>query len=270
MTSEPAVSSGSARPIWTFTAVVLGLPALLFGPAWLLGWDAERVRPLYPVVVFAPVVTAFFLTARQEGDAAVRALARSIVRWRLHPGWYLLSLAVFPALGSAALGLRWLAWGIAPRFPELPSLPVFLGAGALVFVVSGLAEEPGWRGFLQPRLCARFGGIAAGLFVGCVWGLWHMTDLVMHAETFDVHPYYPKFLWIVGASLILGWIQAAAGGSVFLAMVGHFGGNLTFLFVPVSPWRGGDLTALLLAAGLNFLLGIVLWVACDPARRAAP
>lgn len=49
-----------------------------------------------------------------------------------------------------------------------------LGALAYTFIAGPLAEEFGWRGYVQPRLRQYYGRIAVTAVLGAAWGLWHV------------------------------------------------------------------------------------------------
>lgn len=49
-----------------------------------------------------------------------------------------------------------------------------LGVLAYTLVSGPLAEEFGWRGFVQPRLRLRYGRVRATVVLAIVWGLWHV------------------------------------------------------------------------------------------------
>jgi membrane protease YdiL (CAAX protease family) len=50
---------------------------------------------------------------------------------------------------------------------------VIVEFGYAFFVGGGVSEEPGWRGFLLPRLQDRFSPLVASLLVWFPWALWH-------------------------------------------------------------------------------------------------
>jgi membrane protease YdiL (CAAX protease family) len=62
-----------------------------------------------------------------------------------------------------------------------------LGVLAYTLVSGPLAEEFGWRGFVQPRLRLRYGRVWTAVVMAIVWGLWHvplffLTGTGQHAK----------------------------------------------------------------------------------------
>ena len=74
---------------------------------------------------------------------------------------------------------------------DLSYVPPMLYMVIPVFIMkilgdAGLAEELGWRGFLLPRLQARYNALVSSIIVGIVWGLWHWPMFLVEG----LAPYY--------------------------------------------------------------------------------
>jgi membrane protease YdiL (CAAX protease family) len=78
-------------------------------------------------------------------------------------------LAALATLYSGDL-LRALAERWPLFFTQFP-----LGVLAIA-VVTGLAEEPGWRGYAQPAANRRFQPLLAALVVSVIWATWHLPN----------------------------------------------------------------------------------------------
>jgi membrane protease YdiL (CAAX protease family) len=48
--------------------------------------------------------------------------------------------------------------------------------GIAVGLVAGIFEELGWTGFAVPTLRLRYGVLGTGLFIGVLWGAWHLLQ----------------------------------------------------------------------------------------------
>ena len=69
---------------------------------------------------FAPAMVALALTARDEGEAGVRALLERTLRWRVAARWYVFAASYFVIIKlSVALIIR-LSSGAWPRFGTEP------------------------------------------------------------------------------------------------------------------------------------------------------
>src|SRR5688572_23697014 len=116
------------------------------------------------------------------------ALAALLVRRIAEGGW---------SLGRIATGWRAAMIGFAAAAALLilafPALPAIVGVRGRAFDLNWFAlggygtalwialtsarplgEEPGWRGFAQPRLQERFGTVRALLILGVLWTFWHL------------------------------------------------------------------------------------------------
>lgn len=104
------------------------------------------------------------------------------------------------------------------------------------FLAGPVAEEFGWRGYLQPRLRARHGRLATTVILGAAWGLWHV----------------PLFLLPGTGQHEIGlWSWEAL---IFVLTVFP----LTFLILFVSErMRGGVPAAILMHAAWNFATQVV-------------
>jgi uncharacterized protein len=168
------------HPLATFFLLTFGLTWLVWVPRamasqGLLATDLPIV--LGQAWSWGPAVAALLAAALTGGRAAVRELGARLVRWRVGWRWYAVVLAGPPAFSLAvagvyaALGGSWAA--AVPRAfgGDLLSLvPFFL----VLLLTDGLGEELGWRGYALPRLLARHGALAASLFLGLIWALWHL------------------------------------------------------------------------------------------------
>lgn len=165
----------------------------------------------------APSITAFVLSAAQDGRAGVRRLLRAGTRWRVNIGWYLAILAI-PGLaygGSWAVGS---VTGVSTVFnPLVPALISGLLAGVL--------EEFGWSGFVFPALQARFGFLRTGAAVGVIVGAWHLPFFLLPGTTQNAASFAMFLVILVVVRIVFGWVYNGSGGSVLLAILLHASGN---------------------------------------------
>ncbi|HEY3448217.1 MAG TPA: CPBP family intramembrane glutamic endopeptidase [Myxococcales bacterium] len=164
------------RPVYSYLAVTC---------AWSFGWWS-LILTVVPVgalfkgtpnpkaIVFmvlgaaGPAIASLLTTAAIDGRVGLRRLFGRLGRWRIGR-WWLLALA--PWLMNVVAAGAYLACG-----GELSGSALLgkLGPAVGLGVMASLFEEPGWRGFLLPRLRERYRPFASALLVGLVWGgLWH-------------------------------------------------------------------------------------------------
>jgi membrane protease YdiL (CAAX protease family) len=119
-----------------------------------------------------PPISALLIT-RLSGRH-VREWLRSLLVWRVSPGYYAIAL-LLPAAIYAVINVVLFALGQKLDFTKLLDVaPSYLGTFLLVATVGGGLEEPGWRGFALPRLQARLSPLVSTLLLGLAWGIWHI------------------------------------------------------------------------------------------------
>jgi membrane protease YdiL (CAAX protease family) len=183
--------------------------------------------------LLGPALSAVVMVALVDGRPGLRSLGRRLVQWRVGAGWWLLVAGT----GSlAALGL------VVPLLTgdPLPSLDDFgrytgvspiglLGVVAVTFVVNGIGEETGWRGFAADRLLRTRSLRGTALAVAAAWAFWHLP-LFWVVESFRSFGLVGTIGWLVGltaGSVVLTWIYRGTGNSILLAAAWHTAFNLT-------------------------------------------
>lgn len=99
-------------------------------------------------------------------------------------------------------------------------LPVFF----IVFFIGGIGEEIGWTGYVTDPLQERWNALKAGIILGIIWSVWHITPWL------QAH-YTP--IWVAGQfgtsvvlRVLIVWIYNNTGRSVFAAILFHAISNL--------------------------------------------
>lgn len=208
-------------------------------------------------VGFSPCIAAVLLTWCTGGSSELRQLLRGLITWRVRPIWYLVALGLFPLLlGGVSTLHRYLLSDTSPppvRFPDTSEVWDWV---RMFFLVT-IAEEVGWRGYLQARLQRRWSALPAALLVGLVWGLWHGTHLADHWRAGYV-PIAVFVLATMGMAVALAWILANARGSLLLVGLAHTSRNAFLFVMPILRSDDARIVALSFDVGALFLLGIVL------------
>lgn len=208
---------------------IVSAPAVFMEPSW-------TAAILIYVGSFGPPVSAAVVTWFQGED--VRAWARQITRWRV--GWYWWVVAF--ALPIAIVGIVTVVLvgiGGPVDLDQTPPSPVLVLVVFLfgLTVSGGLNEEPGWRGFAQPRLNDRYSALTASLIIGVVWAGWHLpyffAPITPHSE-FTLVNQIGWFIGILLLSVILAWAYNGTG-SVLIVMVLHAMANTADIILPLAP-----------------------------------
>ncbi len=135
--------------------------------------------------------------------------------------------------------------------------------GSLILTLMGaVGEEAGWRGILQPHLARRFGNLQGTLFVGLIWGYWHIPVNLAgyndaHHETLDALFLFP--IEAVAMSFVLAWLVRRSG-SIWPAAIAHAANNTLQSGPLVIPggWSADKLTAIMASLIMGGLAAMLL------------
>ncbi len=105
-------------------------------------------------------------------------------------------------------------------------IPYFLTGFVLGSIQAGifaLGEEIGWRGYLQNKMIKELGLISGIIYLGLVWGYWHLPIILM-GSNFPEYRILGGFilmpLMTIGFSSILAWLTLRAK-SIWPAVLAH-------------------------------------------------
>jgi uncharacterized protein len=175
-----------------------------------------------PILGFGPFLAAVAVLSFTAGKPGVKALSRSMVKWRLPARWWALAILTPIALTVTATVLNVALGAPTPTSAELARWPDALVTGLLILCVpfiGGAWEEPGWRGYALPRLLTSRTPMAASLVLGVIWAVWHVPLFL----TGDQH--WSDLVLVVFASVVFTWLFQNALQSVLIAMVLHATNN---------------------------------------------
>lgn len=153
-----------------------------------------------------------------------------------------------------------------------PEVLAGFGGGLLfvvLFLITGpIAEEFGWRGFVQPRLRLRWTPVRTAVVLGSVWALWHVPLYFLPGTG-----QYETGLFTVGGlifmitciplSLLYLFVTERLGGKVWAAILIHFAGNAIGAFFPSE-----DPVVLVAQLLITVALAAVVLLAWGPARTS--
>jgi membrane protease YdiL (CAAX protease family) len=172
------------------------------------------------------------------------------------------AIALIPPLLALVLGLASLSDLVAV-------VPWYFYAALFVFqlLTSGLGEEVGWRGYLQPKMFERFKGNKAIWVTGLVWAIWHypfviflysssMPDLTLAEKIPAILISLAGFtMSTIGETFIYAWLLKQTQ-SVFIAIFYHAMANTLATIFGVATLAAGPLV--LLPALLPWVIVFIL------------
>lgn len=157
-------------------------------------------------------------------DAGLALDLRS--KWR----WYAFSLLAYPITISIVL-LLGSVLGVSRLTLDTMPFAATLLTGVLSQLIPRLllavAEEWGWRGYLEPRLAAAgVPDLPRHLLVGVVWASWHVPLILTTDYTdLDYATFFPLFaVGVITTALVYGQVRKVSG-TVWTSVLMHGVGN---------------------------------------------
>ncbi|MDL1912505.1 CPBP family intramembrane metalloprotease [Chloroflexi bacterium CFX6] len=227
-------------------SLIVGL-VLMFLYTWTIDLSNSGVLPfklpffVYITLGWGFIFVSVFMTRVTLGKDAMIAFLKRFLIWRVDWKWWLVALLLLPVLQFASILLTsWLT-----RVPMDFSHPMIrevvpLEAPLLALVVPWLVfeiltngEEWGWRGYVLPRLQAKYNALTSSLILGVIWSVWHLPKFMGTGSGSE-----RSFLWFTLAHLALAvlytWLYNNTRGSLLLVVLFHATGNTAGALLPVQ------------------------------------
>jgi len=258
----------AAHPIATYLVLALALSWAVWIPQALAG---ETVKPgigwpSHMPGLLGPALAAAIVTWIIGGRAALIDFWLRITAWRVGRWWW----AVAAILLAGAIGIV-----VSGGTPGLRELTLYNGVSAslgplvtilLVFLVNGIGEEAGWRGFMADRLLRRHGITASALLVALGWALWHVPMFFV-LGTFKAFTPGTLVAWLIGmtaGSILLTWLYDGSGRSILLVAVWH----TAFNYTSATPATSGTVAAI--SSTVVMVAAVAIVIAEVLQRRRVP
>jgi membrane protease YdiL (CAAX protease family) len=220
---------------------------LMFLYTWTIDLSNSGVMPFkVPFVVGLTVGWGFvfisgFMTWLTLGKDATATLFKRFALWRVDWKWYIAAIVLMPALRFAAIPLTaWLTGVRAdyshPMIRDLVPLDwplLFMVIPWILFEVFTNGEEVGWRGYILPRLQAKYNALVSSLILGVTWSVWHLPKFFGTGSSGG-----RSFIWFavftVSVAVLYTWLYNNTHGSLLLVALFHASGNTVGVFLPVK------------------------------------
>lgn len=263
------LSSRQANAPVAPTLITYGV--VTFGGAWLvwtpllLGEYAGLTLPVPPLALillgsFAPTVAALLFTGRSAGWSGLRRLLGQALHWRVSGVWYLLAIAGPAGVMLLAMGGHVLLGGTAPPYTPLGARWLLVAVNLVLILVIGgpLGEEFGWRGYVLPRLEARWGPLWASLGLGVIWAAWHLPLFFVSASAQHSVPFGLYALLAPPLSVVMTWVYYRSGHSLLLAMLFHGAVNTWSGTLQIGPDAAGSTRPLVFVVLTTWVVALAI------------
>jgi uncharacterized protein len=209
---------------------------------------------------------ATYITAALTGGlSAIKDLFSRLIRWRVHPAWYIIALTLTGILGLISIGIH-LALGGIHQVGILLSLQNLLPSLLFQVFFFLFTEETAWRGFALPRLQAKYSALNSSLILGILWGFWHLPLVFIPQSFQSTIPFMGFLLATLAMTIITTWVFNHTKGSVLIAAILHGATDATIAFSNVMT---GDLRLFWIFIGVQsaFAIAIVITQGAESLSR---
>lgn len=231
-------------------SLVIGI-VLMFLFTWPIDLASEGLLPfkvpflVYLFLGWGFVLASVTMTGLTLGKEGVIALLKRYLKWRVDWKWYLVAFFLGPLLIVSGVLANALVSGVPPDFSKIIAYKLFGESATLwlfilpFFLIDFIAngEEIGWRGYVLPRLQAKYSALTSTLILGVVWGFWHLPKYLTH---FSV----PSFAWFMvhtmAAAFLYTWLYNGTKGSLLLVTLFHASSNTMGIFMPMANTLSGE------------------------------
>lgn len=277
MYSQTKSSLSSFRNFLHRHSLMVGI-VLMFLYTWTIDLANSGILPFqipFPIYItlgWGFIFASLLMTSLTLGNDAVIALLKRYVQWRVGWKWFLAAALLEPAFIIAGVYINAMLTQVQPDFSIVFAHQLF-GASAILslfvlpffmFEIITNGEEMGWRGYVLPRLQAKYNALTSTLILGIIWGFWHLPKYLSHFGTV-------AFAWfmlhIIAFAVVQTWLYNNTKGSLLIVAISHAASNAVSIFVPMaSTISSENMGSYIAYAMLEVAAAVALTVIAGPAR----
>lgn len=173
----------------------------------------------------SPSLVAIFISLRSRSLRDLFAPVKN----RFSPKLVLPALLLVPSVS-------FLSYLVTTKLTISIALPAVI-MGCVWPLFSSLGEEFGWRGYALSQLNSRIGFVKSSVFIGLIWGLWHLPmdyiGLRSHGWLF-----IPEFillgpLLLTAHSIIMSYLYCKANFNTIVAILYHYTITSSAILLPM-------------------------------------
>ncbi|HEB12447.1 MAG TPA: CPBP family intramembrane metalloprotease [Actinobacteria bacterium] len=187
---------------------------------------------IFTLGVLGPFAAAVVTATLENGSKGRKEIFSAMTNFNFKKSW-LAFVLLYPVLvyliASLFSGLASFGGFLSPLYPIAFFLPVL----GYQFLTSGM-EEPGWRGYLLPKLLQTYEAERASWILGLIWSIWHWPLIIFMSLDFGIALAIPTLpgnaMALIGVTIIYVWMYRNTK-SIFLAMLFHAMLNTAPLFI---------------------------------------
>ncbi|QCK16696.1 CPBP family intramembrane glutamic endopeptidase [Mangrovivirga cuniculi] len=240
-----------------FSYLVGGIFNMWVNNSWQIENELLRLYLFRSMIVIGPAISAIIITVICKGKGGLKQLFKSL-KPKVKFWFYYLLLPVTGFIITVA-SFYFAGLPIEQLFDAIEENKlVFAGHFFFQFILIGIGEELGWRGWLLPNLLKKHSLNKSLVLIILIWGLWHFPILFNSLEIV-----IPWIILLVSVTIIFTWIWFKVKGNILLLALTHASVNATQFFYQnqlqdlddsllVNAWK--------ITAGIYLMIGIVIFL----------
>ena len=182
-----------------------------------------------------PTFAAFVMTAITEGKPGVKALWLRFWNRNMSLKWLIVTLLFYDTFRLAANLIAQASDGQAYPVFDLPDPPwMFITSFISAFIINGMGEEFGWRGYVLPRFQARWNALTSSIILGVIWISWHIPFFFIPGAALYQRDFWEWAPWVLMSSVIYTWLVNNTKGSLLAAALFHATANYSLVILPTQ------------------------------------
>jgi membrane protease YdiL (CAAX protease family) len=257
----------NVSPSIRFTIITYAFSWLVWLPGLLTSAGLIPAVPwllFFAVGICGPMVAALVCLHQEGGWQAVREWLRVGFTRRFNWRWWLFILFVPFIVPPVSLFLYLMTGAESADLTIIQQPWMVLPIILLMVTIGGGQEEYGWRGYLLPRLDARWQPWQADLIMVIVHAFWHLPLFFISNTSQSQYPYWLFFIFGLGFTPLINRVYRRTGGSILAAVIFHGMVNAGLeSFPPVGPAVNHAFLPLLFIGFLYAILAVLI----RPKRR---
>lgn len=174
-------------------------------------------RILFIPSVIAPFFVAGIMKYWEKGKDGIIELLKRFFNQKTPLKWYIIAIflpQVVHLVASIIDSFRGM-----PFEQPYPYASVYMAPFILqTFILAGIGEEMGWRGYLQKILQKKYNSILTSIFIGAIVAAWHLP-LFFQEGGIHAHNSFIFFIFLmIAVSFIYTWLMDHAKSVMIVAI----------------------------------------------------
>lgn len=220
------INKNTKNSIILFLIFTFGLPLICVPLEKNIFKSGSMNFMLFGIEAAAPTLAALIVISILGGKIGIREFLKKCYLKNIKVKYILLGV-IIPIVLIVTAKLTWFVFdGSTPFIKGITAKKLLIVMWALI------AEEAGWRGFLQERLDRHFGCLVTPIILGNIWALWHYHFFWLGTMSIPVLPF---FIGCVADSFGYYWVTKKSKGNVIPASLWHFTYNLFINILLINP-----------------------------------